>query len=301
LAKASRRRHGQESLGSEYWLSGWPKLVAQWHPTRNGALRPEDVTFGSALRVWWQCPIGRDHEWTAKPNNRTSGDTGCPFCAGRKVSCTNCLAAVRPDLATQWHPTRNGDRTPTNTLAGSTCPAWWKCPAANDHEWHVSPHSRAYGEGECPFCIGRRPSSTNSLSLAHPAVAAEWHGSRNGALSPSDVPERSARLVWWRCSRDGTHEWRASVCNRSVRRSGCPFCAGRRASPARCLASEHPAVAIEWHPTRNLPLAPTAVAPRASRAVWWLCARGHEWQAAIRNRTKRRAGCPVCRLQRNPT
>ena len=36
------------------------------------------------------------------------GDPGCPYCAGRKVlPGFNDLAALRPDLAVQWHPTLN--------------------------------------------------------------------------------------------------------------------------------------------------------------------------------------------------
>ena len=56
-----------------------PALAAQWHPTKNGALKPEAVTVNSGKKVWWQCPKGDDHEWDAVINSRTGGN-GCPYC-----------------------------------------------------------------------------------------------------------------------------------------------------------------------------------------------------------------------------
>ena len=40
-------------------------LVEEWHPTKNGELKPSEVTFGSNKKVWWKCPKGDDHEWVA--------------------------------------------------------------------------------------------------------------------------------------------------------------------------------------------------------------------------------------------
>jgi len=101
----------------------------------------------------------------------------------------------------------------------------------------------------------------------------------------------SARAVWWRCLR--AHEWRASISNR-VRGSGCPFCAGKRASADHCLAAAYPEIANEWHPTRNGELTPTSVTPRAARRVWWRCPGGHEWQARVSARVRRHSPCPTC-------
>src|SRR5207245_6800439 len=57
-----------------------PSLAAEWHPSRNEGLRPEQITAGSGKSVWWKCPKGADHEWLASPNSRTSGNKqGCPF------------------------------------------------------------------------------------------------------------------------------------------------------------------------------------------------------------------------------
>lgn len=41
----------------------YPDIAAQWHPVKNGRLRPEDCLPGSTKRVWWRCTDG--HEWKA--------------------------------------------------------------------------------------------------------------------------------------------------------------------------------------------------------------------------------------------
>jgi len=283
-----------QRLASGYWVSGWPELVAEWHPTRNAGLGPHEVSHGSGRRVWWKCPRGPDHEWRASPNNRTAGRTGCPFCAGREVSVTNSLAKLWPDLAKQWHPTRNGTLGPERIVAGSARPVWWKCPVSPDHEWCVSPHDRLSLVGGCPFCLHLRVCPTTSLSATQPRIAAEWHSTKNHRLTPHDVVEGSAHRVWWRCSLDSEHEWCASVSNRTLRRSGCPFCAGRKATRENCLAVAYPTVAREWHPTRNGTLRPGSVTPYSPRNVWWQCASGHEWRARVSTRTRRRSSCPAC-------
>ena len=41
-----------------------PDLVNQWHPTKNGDLKPETVRPKSNKKVWWLGKCG--HEWEAK-------------------------------------------------------------------------------------------------------------------------------------------------------------------------------------------------------------------------------------------
>ena len=55
----------------------------------------------------------------------------------------------------------------------------------------------------------------------------------------------------------------------------------------------NPGLAREWHPTRNGDLNPRNVTPGSGRKVWWICADGHEWEAAIYSRN-RGSGCPFC-------
>ncbi|MBV9452549.1 MAG: zinc-ribbon domain-containing protein [Rubrobacter sp.] len=104
----------------------------------NGDLTPNNIVAGSGRKVWWQCPKGPDHEWQASLDQRTRAGVGCPFCAGKRVSVTNSLATLFPDVASRWHPTKNGDLTPEQVVAGSHQKVWWRCSKGPDHAWERS-------------------------------------------------------------------------------------------------------------------------------------------------------------------
>ena len=121
-----------------------PKLARQRHRERNGKLTPKDVAANSRMKVWWRCSNG--HEWQAAVFSRNRG-AGCPYCSGRKVCDDNCLLTIRPDVAGQWHPTKNGDVTPKEVTVSSNRQVWWKCQRG--HEWQAMVIRMTRGSG-CP-------------------------------------------------------------------------------------------------------------------------------------------------------
>lgn len=197
-------------------------LLRQWHPSKNGPLTPKTVTYGSKRRVWWRCEHG--HEWQAAVYTRTGAGTGCPVCGGKRpCPGENDLASQRPDLAAQWHPTKNRGRTPADVTLGSHYAAWWVCE--HGHEWRAAVKTRVSGCG-CPVCANRALiPGENDLAATHPDLARQWHPTKNGPLMPRDVVAGTHRKVWWRCEKG--HEWRALVSSRAQSGAGCPVCAGK--------------------------------------------------------------------------
>lgn len=65
----------------------------------------------------------------------------------------------------------------------------------------------------------------------------------------------------------------------------------------RLLIDTHPEIAEEWDHAKNGELTPFGVTFGSGRKVWWLCDRGHSYQAQVTNRTKKAGGtgCPVCK------
>lgn len=62
-----------------------PELAKEWHPTKNGKLTSDHISYSSNKSVWRLGNCG--HEWEAKVNNRLNGN-GCPICyesTGRKI------------------------------------------------------------------------------------------------------------------------------------------------------------------------------------------------------------------------
>ena len=58
------------------------------------------------------------------------------------------------------------------------------------------------------------------------------------------------------------------------------------------LQIRNPILAGQWHVEKNESLAPGDVTPFSNKKVWWQCPKGHEWQAAISNRSNGQ-GCVV--------
>ena len=132
---------GRQALAGENDLATlYPEIAAQWDETKNGSLRPSDVTAGSNRPVWWRC--GKGHSYRAVIAQRVHRGSGCPYCTNRKVlRGFNDLATVQPPVAKQWHETLNGALTPEMVTAGSRKKAWWQCPYG--HVWKAAIYSRA--------------------------------------------------------------------------------------------------------------------------------------------------------------
>jgi len=269
----------------------FPNITAQWHPTRNSDRTPDQVTAGSHTKVWWRCDLG--HEWEAETNSRTSGGHGCPVCAGRTVLAGyNDLATTFPDVAAQWHPTRNADRTPDQVSAGVVKKVWWRCEQG--HEWEAKIKNRTTGGHGCPVCAGRTVlAGFNDLGTRFPDVAAQWHPTRNGDLTPDQVHAGTDVKAWWRCEQG--HEWEAAVRSRTTWGLGCPVHSGQKLLAGyNDLGTRFPDVAAQWHPTRNADRTPDQVLAGTDAKAWWRCKLGHEWEAAVSSRTRQGFGCPVC-------
>ena len=281
-------------------LTKYPKVASEWHPTKNGNLKPETLLPYSNRKVWWKCDKG--HEWEAVVGARTGRDSGCPFCSGKRViKGETDLETLYPKVASEWHPTKNGIMKPGDIAAKSNMKVWWRC--SEGHEWYATIVNRTNLGRGCPECgqVKKIKSRHNTLlrtygSLAdnHPEIAKEWHPVKNGDLLPSDVESGSIKKVWWlgKCG----HEWEASIGNRTNRKSGCPYCAGLKVIKGITdLKTQYPDIARDWDFEKNGNLKPDEVTASSNVKVWWKCsACGHEWKTTVGNRTSLGRGCPEC-------
>ena len=60
----------------------------------------------------------------------------------------------------------------------------------------------------------------NSLAEVHPELVPEW--SEKNKIKPTEVSIGSHKRVIWRCDKE--HEWEAGVKNRTINKTGCPYC-----------------------------------------------------------------------------
>lgn len=270
-------------VGFNDLASTTPQIAAQWHSTKN-ELSPEEVTKSSNKKVWWQCVEG--HEWEAKVNARTSNRSGCPYCSGKYVlKGFNDLASRYPELASQWHSSRN-PITPQEVTPKSAKKVWWQC--AENHEWQALIYSRVEGNG-CPVCSKRIiQQGVNDLATSHPHLIAEW--SDSNILKPHEVTSGSIEIVSWVCP--AGHEWQSPIVKRA-NGTKCTYCYGRSVLPGfNDLTSKHPEVMEFWDYEKNT-IEPNRISAYSHSFAYWKCHKGHQWQAPVYSLSGG-SRCPNC-------
>jgi len=276
----------------------YPCIANEWHPTKNGTLKPEDINANSNKSFWWKCEKGQDHEWKNYVVQRTKKSVGCPFCKNLKLSYTNCLETIFPEIAKEWHSTKNIRLTPKKVTFKSSKKIWWRCLIDDEHEWFTTVYSRTISKSGCPFCYGREATKTNNLLKLYPDVAKEIHKTLNGNIDPTKITPVSDKLLWWECPINSEHVYQTTVAKRTRRGQRCSYCANKQINKTNSLSTLNPKLAKEWHPSKNGDLSPDKVGSGSGKKVWWLCSvtSQHEWQANIYSRNNG-AGCPKCKSQ----
>ena len=244
---------------------------------------PTTVSFGSAKKVWWQCSKCPDHKWEASVNSRTNRSSGCPFCSGNAVSKGfNDLKTLFPDVAKEWHPTKNESLSPSEITRGSHRKIWWQCK--NGHEWQATVNGRTGESKGCPVCANKKIiEGYNDLKSNNPRLAQEADG-----WDPSKILCGSAQLMTWKCVHG--HQWEEPVAKRSRFGTSCPYCSNRYVFTGfNDLATLFPAIAKEadgWDPL--------IVLASSRKKLPWKCKFGHKWLSSPIARSYEGADCPHC-------
>ena len=272
-----------------------PEIAVEFHPTKNFPLTPWHFFPGGGQKVWWLCSNDNSHEWQTTPNSRTYGNYGIPMCSGVMASPSNNLAVMHPKLMEEWHPEKNKNYDPYKVKQGSSYKVWWQCKFDKSHEWEAVISSRVNRKQKCPKCHPYFVSEENNFAVKFPKIALEWHPNKNGFLRSQDVSAASPTKVWWLCSKNKDHDWKATVGSRTGLGTGCPICKGRLCERNESILNNFPELASEWHPDKNGDLCVDRVKPTSSRNVWWRCRtnRNHVWQEVISNRVCG-SNCPQC-------
>ena len=182
--------------GNKVWLSyndivtTHPEVAAKWDHEKNGALRPEQFSIGTDIKIWWKCECG--HSWLAYLYIRKF--CGCPACARNiLVSGVNDLLTLNPTLAAEWDVVKNGEIPSDSVTVNDNRKAWWLCKLG--HSWQAVINGRNAGRG-CPYC-GKKLLLTgfNDLLAEAPELVEEWDYDKNDSLRPVMVAGTSLKAV----------------------------------------------------------------------------------------------------------
>jgi len=177
--------------------------------------------ISNTIKLKWKCLIEGCGEIFEANWNHIVGNRGCGYCTGSQVGLSNCLATKSPELAKEWHPTKNGDLTPLNITACSNRSVWWRCSENPTHEWYIEVNNRFTNNTNCPYCSGRLPTPENNLLVCNPKLASEWNYNKNDKL-PEDYCPNSNKFAYWIC-KECSHEWSSLIYSRNDG-AGCPEC-----------------------------------------------------------------------------
>ena len=214
------------------------------------------------------------------------------------IAGKNDFGTLYPEVASEWHPTLNGDKKPSDFFPGSGVQVWWKCSKCG-HVWKASILPRKSGVG-CPKCGREKAKETfkknllkrgGSFADQYPNLLSEWDYDLN-TISPGEISYGYCKKVYWKCTKG--HPSYADTITHRLSGRGCPVCSGHRILPGvNDLASHYPDLAKEWHPTKNGALTPDKIGLTSGKKIWWICKEGHEYDSLVQQRTSGQ-GCPFC-------
>lgn len=200
---------------NSYLIDSHPEIAQQFSFKNDFPL--QHVLKNSNQKFIWKCKQG--HEWEATVQARTSRNSKCPFCSNKRVvKGVNDFATLYPEIAKEWHPSKNSKR-PYEIKSKSHFKAVWKCVKCN-HEWKTAVYHRTGNDSGCPQCSGRVVNAgINDIATLHPDVIQYW--SDKNTYSPSEVSSGSGKTVIWKCKQG--HEWEMSP-YRQLKSNRVSFC-----------------------------------------------------------------------------
>lgn len=273
-----------------------PDLAAQWDNQENGELTPDQVVPGSPKKVGWKCIKG--HQWKATIASRMKG-RNCPKCCRRGgdyskiIDESESVAVLRPYLLLEWDNEENENISLYKLSLQSSKKIYWKC--SKGHKWKAAVKDRLKGKG-CTQCyhlkIKENKDNTKSdLKHKYRSIKSQWDSIANNEPFPH-FPSKQKHLVGkWRCKKG--HFWYETIEKRAHYQK-CHMCqTKRRVTEVHNLQYLRPDLTAQLHPVKNKGMIADKVLPNSGERAWWICDKGHEWEARICARNAGQ-GCPGC-------
>lgn len=194
-----------------------PAIAAEWVHSF-GHETPDNLSAGSDRLVAWLCP--NEHQYLARVYERTTQKRGCPDCLKKQIKRTRTnLVNTHPGVASQWHPTLNGDHTAEHATFGSRLKVWWQCCVGHDYQQRIDKRTSGYG---CSVCSRRTlVPGVNDMRTTEPVLTREFHSYKNGPKQPEELFASTTKF-WWKCIANN-HDHQQTVQHRRESR-GCPNC-----------------------------------------------------------------------------
>ena len=262
-----------------------PYLAQEWDYEKNVGITPADVSMGSHARVWWKC--NRGHSWEAVVSSRASG-VGCPYCAKEIQSSFPekaiyfYISKIFPDAVANY---RTEQLKPFELDV--FIPSLQIGIEYDGDRWHRSIENDLRKNELCDK-IGillirvREPACPVLFDNLSVCIMRE---SKNTGLNKviSRLLLEISKKIGKTCSIDVDLEKDSLAILELIDPK----------DKENSLNYINPSLSKEWDYQKNGTILPSMVTAGSGKKVWWICSKGHSYQASIASRT-RGTGCPVC-------
>lgn len=151
-----------------------PDLAAQWHYGKNEGYGPEDFSYGSNVKAWWQCEKKKKHIWQAHISNRTAEKgSNCPHCY---IESYGLDLRQFPQVLKFFDKKNNEGIDPAKV--GIRAELWWHCKKGVKHKWCCRFNIDVVDEF-CPFCRGHKAAPDNNITNLR-KLARQFHPTKTG-------------------------------------------------------------------------------------------------------------------------
>ena len=268
----------------------FPLVAKEWHPTKNGDLKPNMFTWCSGKKVWWLCPVC-GHEWQTSISHRSSRGTGCPKCSSVH-STSFSEQAVFYYLKRYFSDALNRHKLSDNNGLFEVDVYLPSIKVAVEYDgdyWHrkrvTNDKNKEKRLKKLKIKLYRVLESRENKIVSNCIYYDFYHdyyANLNWAIK--------SLLAMLGC---GTLFVDEQIDEQEI--SNVFYTTETKNS----LASRYPELVKEWNYEKNGFLLPTMVKPFSDRKVWWKCkVCGHEWLSTVGNRSIGE-GCLACARKKN--
>ncbi len=264
-----------------------PSLAKEWHPTKNNRKKACDFTQSSTYEAWWLGKCG--HEWKAVISSRNAG-AGCPICAKRQR--TSFPEQVLYYYLSKLFPDAQNGYTEifSNKMELDLYFPSLKVGIEYDGiAWHNTALSEAREQTKYRICkeCGITLMRIKEADERYNSIACDRVFTVSKAPSFSELDKLVHTIAAFLGCNSIPFQVNTAVDSATIKEQYLAVI------KAKSLASIHPELVLEWHPTKNGQLSPEMFYPYSQDSVWWLGKCGHEWQATISGRSSG-MNCPYC-------
>jgi very-short-patch-repair endonuclease len=272
-----------------------------WHPTQNGVITPNMVSYGSAKKCWFKCPNNDClHDFQADPNHITALNkpTWCPYCSKShpKIcsdeNCTICYNKsfksfldqkdcnllwedsnkLNPRFISKCSNTKFNLKCKicshiNNTKLGNTVCLLRSCP------YCCIPPKRLCEESECKDCFEK--------SFASHIRSIHWDSNKNKEI-PRNVFKSTPRKYWFICEQKHSFDSALSHVSNTKEPRWCPYCNGTNEKALQCFERSFASHENSkyWDYEKNTEI-PRNVFKGTSDKYWFNCICGHSYDCAL--------------------